>query len=99
MERPRKEMAMTAGGSVLWLSQPTVTTVIATHINIKFSAWFRNVFYDFTIGFFPSSTNAVSFSSARTTNRFPSSRCASAIQIVRLAESIAKTQLNADRLR
>jgi TIR domain len=30
-----------------------------------------------------SSTNAVSFSSARTTKRFPSSRCASAIQIVR----------------
>jgi len=30
-----------------------------------------------------SSRNAVSFSSARTTKRFPSSRCASAIQIVR----------------
>src|SRR5437867_7077014 len=29
------------------------------------------------------STNAVSFSSARTTKRFPSPRCASAIQIVR----------------
>jgi len=29
-----------------------------------------------------SSINAVSFSSARTTKRFPSSRCASAIQIV-----------------
>src|SRR4029077_19649558 len=30
-----------------------------------------------------SSKNAVRFSSVRTTNRFPSSRCASAIQIVR----------------
>src|SRR4029453_13980258 len=39
-----------------------------------------------------SSTNTVSFSSARTTKRFPSSRCASAIQIVRPLESIAETQ-------
>ena len=39
-----------------------------------------------------SSTNAVSFSAARTTNRFPSPRCASAIQIVRPLESIAETQ-------
>src|SRR6266436_9368208 len=39
-----------------------------------------------------SSTNAVSFSSARTTKRFPLSRCASAIQIVRPLESIADTQ-------
>ena len=38
-----------------------------------------------------SSRNAVSFSSARTTKRFPSSRCASAIQIVRPLESIAET--------
>jgi|SRR5882724_1220496 len=36
--------------------------------------------------------NAVSFSSACTTKRFPSSRCASAIQIVRPLESIAETQ-------
>ena len=34
-------------------------------------------------------TNAVSISSARTTKRFPSSRCASAIQIVCPLESIA----------
>ena len=39
-----------------------------------------------------SSRNAVSFSSARTMKRFPSSRCASAIQIVRPLESIAETQ-------
>jgi hypothetical protein len=39
-----------------------------------------------------SSKNAVSFSSARTTKRFPSSRCASTIQIVRPLESIAETQ-------
>src|SRR5947208_6457928 len=39
-----------------------------------------------------SSINAVSFSSVRTTKRFPSPRCASAIQIVRPLESIAKTQ-------
>jgi len=39
-----------------------------------------------------SSANAVSFSFARTTKRFPSSRCASAIQIVRPLESIAETQ-------
>src|SRR5205823_11133027 len=38
------------------------------------------------------SKNAVSFSSARTTKRFPSTRCASAIQIVRPLESIAETQ-------
>jgi hypothetical protein len=38
-----------------------------------------------------SSKNAVSFSSARTTKRFPSSRCASAIQIVRPLESQAET--------
>jgi hypothetical protein len=36
--------------------------------------------------------NAVSFSSARTTKRFPSSRCASAIQIVRPRESTPETQ-------
>src|SRR5260370_35609896 len=47
--------------------------------------------------FFPrtadsSSTKAVSFSSARTTKRFPSPRCASAIQIVRPWESTAETQ-------
>jgi hypothetical protein len=38
------------------------------------------------------STNAVNLSSARTTKRFPSPRCASAIQIVRPLESIAETQ-------
>jgi hypothetical protein len=38
------------------------------------------------------SKNAVSFSSACTTNRFPSPRCASAIQIVRLLESMADTK-------
>jgi hypothetical protein len=38
------------------------------------------------------SRNAVSFSSARATKLFPLSRCASAIQIVRLLESIAETQ-------
>jgi hypothetical protein len=38
------------------------------------------------------STNAVNFSSAWTTKLFPSSRCASAIQIVRPLESIAETQ-------
>src|SRR5205823_11569416 len=38
------------------------------------------------------SKNAVSFSSARTTKRFPSPRCASVIQIVRPLESIAETQ-------
>ena len=41
---------------------------------------------------YASSTNAVSISSARTTKRFPSSRCASTIQIVRPLESIAETQ-------
>jgi hypothetical protein len=50
--RPRKEMAMTAGG-LGPLVTPTITTVIATHTNIEFSTWFRNVFYDFTIGIFP----------------------------------------------
>jgi len=39
-----------------------------------------------------SSTNAVSFSSARTTKRFPSSRCASATKMVRLLESTVETQ-------
>ena len=39
-----------------------------------------------------SSTNAVNFSSARTTKRFPSSRCASTIQIVRPSRSRAETQ-------
>jgi hypothetical protein len=39
-----------------------------------------------------SSTNAVSFSSACTIKRLPSSRCASAIQIVRPSESRAETQ-------
>jgi hypothetical protein len=38
------------------------------------------------------STNAVSFSSACTTNRFPSPRCASAIHIVRPSRSRAETQ-------
>ena len=39
-----------------------------------------------------SSTNAVSFSSVRTTKRFPSSRCASATKIVRPRESTVATQ-------
>jgi hypothetical protein len=39
-----------------------------------------------------SSRSAVSFSSARTTKRFPLSRCASVIQIVRPLASIAETQ-------
>src|SRR5437588_6716046 len=39
-----------------------------------------------------SSRNAVSFSSARTTKRFLSPRCASVIQIVRPLESIAETR-------
>jgi hypothetical protein len=39
-----------------------------------------------------SSRNAVNFSSARTTNRFPSSRCASTVNIVRPLESTAETQ-------
>ena len=38
------------------------------------------------------SKNAVSFSSACTTKRFPSSRCASTIQIVRPLQSCAETQ-------
>ncbi|PYJ68063.1 MAG: hypothetical protein DME76_13520 [Verrucomicrobia bacterium] len=37
-----------------------------------------------------SSKNAISFSSARTTKRLPSSRCASTIQIVRPLESTAE---------
>ena len=37
------------------------------------------------------SKNAVNFSSARTMNLFPSSRCASATQVVRPFESIAET--------
>ena len=40
-----------------------------------------------------SSRNTVSFSSACTTKRFPSPRCASAIQMVRPSRSTAKTQL------
>jgi hypothetical protein len=39
-----------------------------------------------------SSINAASFSSARTTKRFPAPRCEPAIQIVRALESIAETQ-------
>src|SRR4029453_3618934 len=39
-----------------------------------------------------SSRNAVSFSSAAATRRFPLSRCASAIRIVRSLESIAERQ-------
>src|SRR5262249_35944321 len=39
-----------------------------------------------------SSRNAVSSSSARTMKRFPSSRCASALQIVRPSQSKAETQ-------
>src|SRR6266850_660810 len=39
-----------------------------------------------------SSRNAVSFSSAHTTKRFPPSRCASAIQIVCPSESSPETQ-------
>src|SRR6266481_4289170 len=38
-----------------------------------------------------SSTNAVSFSSPRTTKRFPSSRCASTIEIVRIPELLCLT--------
>ena len=45
-----------------------------------------------------SSRNAVRFSSACTTKRFPSSRCASAIQIVRQWESIADRNRAGSRL-
>src|SRR4026208_565856 len=45
-----------------------------------------------------SSTNAVNFSSARTTKRFPSPRCASAIQIVRPLESTAYRNRAGSRL-
>jgi hypothetical protein len=45
-----------------------------------------------------SSRKAVNFSSARTTKRFPSSRCASAIQIVRPLESIADRNRAGSRL-
>jgi hypothetical protein len=38
------------------------------------------------------SVNMASFSSARTTKRFPSPRCASTIQIVRPSQSKAATQ-------
>ena len=44
------------------------------------------------------SRNAVSFSSARTTKRFPSSRCASAIQIVRPLESTVDRNRAGSRL-
>src|SRR5205809_5989867 len=39
-----------------------------------------------------SSINAVNFSSPRPTKRFPLSRCASTIQIVRPSESMAETE-------
>src|SRR5690349_12618150 len=39
-----------------------------------------------------SSTKAVSFSYARTMNRFPSPQCTSAIQIVRPSETMADTR-------
>ena len=45
-----------------------------------------------------SSTNAVNFSSARTTKRFPLSRCASAIQIVRPLESTVDRNQAGSRL-
>ena len=41
------------GGLGPLVIHPTITTVIATRTNIKFSTWFRNVFYDFIIGIFP----------------------------------------------
>jgi hypothetical protein len=50
---PRKEMATTAGGLGPLVIHPTITTVIATYTNIKFSTWYRNVFHDYTIGIFP----------------------------------------------
>jgi hypothetical protein len=43
-------------------------------------------------------TNAVNFSSARTTKRFPSPRCASAIQIVRPLQSKRRHPPNSNRL-
>ena len=46
-----------------------------------------------------SSRNAVNFSSARTTKRFPSSRCASAIQIVRPLESSASPASGSTQVR
>jgi len=50
-------------------------------------------FYGLTVRIADSSSiNALNFSFARTTKRFPSPRCASAIQIVRPLESIAETQ-------
>jgi hypothetical protein len=45
-----------------------------------------------------SSIKAVNFSSARTTKRFASPQCASAIQIVCPLESIAETQPNSNWL-
>ena len=66
---------------------------IVFHLAIAFS-WAALFFFAYpSLSFLDSSsTNAVNFSSARTTKRFPSSRCASATKIVRPLESIAETQ-------
>jgi hypothetical protein len=49
----RKEFGDDGGGLGPLVITPTITTVIATHTNIEFPTWFRNVFYDFIIGIFP----------------------------------------------
>ena len=55
------------------------------------SRFFRNQFPCWARITRSSSTNALSFSSARTMKRFPSSRCASAIKIVRPGQSTVAT--------
>ena len=68
------------GEFALWVDETLVVHFCACTVSLAVHGWVKLEGPRIADS---SSRNAVSFSSARTTKRFPSSRCASAIQIVR----------------
>ena len=103
VERRQKAIALEAANSLIasliirlccQVSDPL--NLSGDNINIDFKEWIEGVgeIQDLVESQIAdsSSINAVSFSSACTTKRFPSPRCASAIQIVRPSKSTVTTQ-------
>ena len=76
-------------GFALWVYETLVVRFCACAVSLN-GPWMRENWETQIPD--SSSTNARNLSSARTTKRFPSPRCASAIQIVRPLKLIVETQ-------